>query len=315
MKKIILLFTIALSLNSWAQKDTAVFEDGTKIAYELLYDDPYHLPKWEVNVNPLTIVDAGSSAPALVFQIIPSYVLNSKMYIDFQLTLPYSKAMHGEKEDEISKLFIDFTPLFHYKLFNYTSHKDRGLTLKNESNVAYKIEKIRNFGRSVYIDGGLNFFQSSSNKYLSDVNDDEMNKYFIGSHNGSSFTTGLTYTKTESTKLIVDGKTKTNWNRLKWYANFNFLVSDTKDIYKIGVDETVDPSLSHKLEEFDDIIILSKLNYRVGFNATIGMKKNMPLNLGFEFGSIPAYQNKNNVRLTQKTMVMFHVGFGIIEKL
>ena len=319
MKKIVLItVSLILTLNSFAQKDTAYFKDGTIIPFEILYDDPSHLPKWEVDINFFTFMLV--SEGALCMQLRPSYKIDDKMYVDFRLTVPYTKGLDQSTSNykEISRLSIDLTPQFHYKLFTVIQHKDRTLTLKNDGSTAYKLERVRNFGRNLYVDAGFNYFQSNLNRYLTNVNDDQLQDHFLGGYSSTSISGGLTYTKTESYKVKKTEGSFTNWNRIKWYTTFNYALSESKDIYNVVIDGSNSINTTRELadiDELDGVNFKGKFNYRVGFDLTFGMKKNIPFHFGFQFGSIPFYEDNKGKPLTSNSIIMFRLGFGIVERL
>ena len=311
MKTKLILLTLIISTFSFSQKDTVVASDGTKIAFKFLYDDPENMPKFEFNIYPLTVMVL-KEEPHFCLRLQPRYKISEKLYTDLDLKIPYTERLDGltkkAKTTESKKKTIDLNLLAHYRLFYQVKEKEKALTIKRKSNgvniTAYRIFPWnRKFGRSFYLDGGLNYLQ-----YNEFVNNPSNNVNTV--LNGSNFvnlTIGGTFNFTESYSFISSGKTQFNWNRISLYARLQYGISNKKDIYKITTDNNGD-NIYTSTQQYDDLYSISNsIGYRAGINFTMGRySKFLPFSIGFETGKVLSFDSINQY-------FSFHLGFGITK--
>lgn len=200
MKRLLLLYFLVSNYALLAQNDTLVFDDGTKLAFEYVYDDPYRLPKWQINCR------AGLSffsAPTPTLQLKPKFIISKKLFTDFQITLPYTKYLDASANSiKLAKMTLELYPQMHYELKSKIEAKITKKTLKfvsgTDHNTAYRTSIQRNIRQSLLFDSGLNFLRTNAiNGFISNLYGDGIN-YYLLSYSRTSVTLGFSYFRAES---------------------------------------------------------------------------------------------------------------------
>lgn len=318
---LLISLTLLISFSGISQNNVQKihFEDGSTKLLRMIYDDPFHLPKWqlEYSIFGFTVQKDG----ALVFQLKPVFRFNEKFMVDCQITMPYSKGLdfniHQNKKDYPTlKRSFDISLLSHYRFATRRKVKNKWLAVSFGPGVVYKAKMNRNVASYATFISGLNAHRLAYDYNVKgEDNNDSDTTYSLGTGTTYSVCAGLGWSFSESYKLNTDGVVMKFWRSARIYGFVSYAFASKERYLR---ENYYDDIVVHDPPESEfDAMKLDRFGYRVGIDLSPNIvNSNVAITYGFEFGRHASYvTSADNTIGTSQSMFMVHFGFSFGEKL
>jgi hypothetical protein len=319
----LLIFNVLTFLNAQKTYDFT-FKDGLKKTITMEYDDPSYLPKWGIDIAPISIFRFTDES--FGFCLSPHFRFNKKIMIKGRFATPYAvmfdrnfinSSQHTRKD-----LAKDMNIMGHFTLASTNVMKKRTVEIERvgmpKFQTVYKGKIERNIERNFCLSGGVGAFNYNTDMELAEYetsNSSIDTVYTVKDFSVKSLNIGFSLYNVESFRFKSTEST-TYWGTTRIYGLLTFGLSHNFVVNRDIDDPMGTITTSDIKTRFDNPKYSNNIGYRIGFEKNFGsINTGNSMILGFEFGSLPRLTHPSQPStITSRRFFMFNVGVGFGPK-